>query len=114
MGFREPRETARVVGEDEYAGFEAEVLIRPIPFGWAMRLIARAKSDDDVTVIEALREFGDRVLVGWNLEDADGLPVPPTGEALVEHDSGLMMRVFSGWAEAIQSSPLPQKAAISR
>ena len=105
MGFRVSERTATVVGQDDYEGFIATVRISPIPMAFAFEMQARMQSRDADTVQNAFREFGERVLIEWNLEGEAG-PIPATGEGILQADQGVVGAMIKGWAEATKEPPL--------
>ncbi|WP_326646050.1 hypothetical protein OG884_15475 [Streptosporangium sp. NBC_01755] len=60
--------------------------------------------------IESIREMLDMfasVLVDWNLEDEDDMPVPCTAEALMDQDLRFVTGLMSTWAEHIAGVSAP-------
>ncbi len=65
-------------------------------------------SDDTEEVIAAFWEFGDKVLIEWNIHDADGIPIPATGQGILEVEAlGFVQKLVSEWAEAVVQPPAP-------
>jgi hypothetical protein len=50
--------------------------------------------------------FIDR-LVGWNLEDEDGHPVPVTREAVEAEDDDMVVAIQKRWTDAVLGVPAP-------
>lgn len=59
----------------------------------------------------ALRFFGDKVLLAWNLK-RDGEPVPPSGDAMVTLHFPLAVAMFNAWSSALVA-PDSKPAAAS-
>lgn len=90
MGFEVPAKTYRLVFEDEdYAG--AEVRCRSTSIG---RLNEIASST------EAMRLFGDEILIDWNLTE-NGEPVPATGEGMVRVPVEFGRAILNAWTQAL-------------
>jgi len=63
---------------------------------------------------EAMRIFGDRVILEWNLEDDDGQPIPYDGaSSFLKQPAAFAMTIMSAWTEAAMGGarPLPQPSA---
>ena len=107
MGFHPQERTALVVGEDAYAGFEATVLISPIPMSFVFEIQEQMASEDRAAIRQAFIAFGDRILRSWNLEDANDAPIPATGAGILLADQGLVGQLIKGWGDATNAPPLP-------
>lgn len=105
MGFRLSKKTARIKFEGtDYDG--AEVVVNLSLSIEQMFRIQDLLSGGDV--IEGFRDFGDIVLVSWNLEDDDGNPIPANGEGYVSmRDRNFHGVVMERWVEAINGVPVP-------
>ena len=98
--FSPPEKFGVVHGEGDYAGFEARVRIAPVPLSLSLSLQSRLSSGDPVEQLAAIREFGDAMLVEWNVDaSADG-------EGMLSQDLGMTMAVIKGWSEALAQPPL--------
>ena len=81
--------------------------------GWAklnknmpMRLMLNIESLSDMSQNEqreTIVEFGDRVLVEWNLADENG-DIPATGEGLLSLGSEDYLSFFRSWAVQVNGS----------
>ena len=79
-GFRLPEKTARITFEGtDYDGAEIRVLLS-VTFGKFIALRESAQSEDQESMA---RLFGQDVLMDWNLEDADGTPIPADGDGML-------------------------------
>jgi len=106
MGFRLPQREAVVTFEDtDFDG--AEVRLR---LSAPMRLLFQFQNMDgsDANASEqTIRTFGDRILIGWNVEGEDGASVPATGDGLLEMPMDFTVALFKAWAEAATGVPAP-------
>ena len=100
MGFVPPEKSGLVHGEGDYAGFEARVRIAPVPLSLSLGLTSRFESGDAGEMLAAIREFGDAVLIEWNVD------APATGAGLLSQDVGLSKALIIGWSEALAQPPL--------
>ena len=76
--------------------------------GWAklnlnmpMRLMLNIENLDELSKQEqrdTIVEFGDSVLVEWNLVGTDGNDIPPNGEGLLSLGSADYLSFFRSWA----------------
>ena len=103
--FSPPEKFGLVHGEGDYAGFEARVRLAPIPLSLSLSFQTRLASEDHTAILEAIREFGDTVLISWNVAVAAG-PVPADGAGLLSQDFALTMALVKGWSEALTLPPL--------
>lgn len=102
-GFRVPRREALVEFEEGHEYHGAEVRLRlDVPMGLVFEF-QRLGSDGEA----ALRRFGDQILLGWNLEDDDGEPVPATADGLLTQPFGFANTLMTRWAEAVTGVPGP-------
>lgn len=103
MGYkRNPKVYNLVFGDDtEYAGLEVQV--RTLTMGQLLRVWAKEGSDGTST----FDLFVER-LVGWNLEDEQGVPVPVAREAVEAEDDDLINAIIKKWTTAVfgVSAPL--------
>ena len=98
--FVPPEKFGHVQGEDEYAGFEARVRLAPIPLMVSLTFQARLASEDTSEMVDAIRDFGDTMLVEWNID------APADGDSLLQQDLSLVMALVKGWSEALAQPPL--------
>ena len=103
-GFRIPEKTARITFDGtDYDG--AEILIRlNVSFAQFIALREAAQHDNQEGMA---RLFGETVLVGWNLEDASGAPVPANGDGMLQIPLALTNLVVQHWVEAVAAVPAP-------
>jgi len=62
--------------------------------------------DSDLLVALVLM-FGDKMLMGWNLDDEHGKPVPSSGTELSKLPMALSMQIIKSWLDAIADVPAP-------
>lgn len=101
-GYQLPERQARLVFEDEYAG--AEISVR---LGTSMRdflSLQRLMDSNEADDIErAMQEFSDRILISWNLKDADGAPVPLS---LLDVPVDFAKHIIAQYVQAVPRIPL--------
>ena len=103
MGFRPPERYAQVIGVDDFAGFEARVLISPVPLAYTLMLTEFGAGGDLRALAE---EFGEKYLESWNVVDADGAPVPADGSGVLTQPEALLTVLLTQWGQAIRTPPL--------
>ena len=103
-GFRLPEKTARITFEGtDYDGAEIRVLLS-VTFGKFIALRESAQGEDQEKMA---RLFGEDVLMDWNLEDADGKPIPADGDGMLAIPLELTNLVVQHWVEAVAGVPGP-------
>lgn len=112
MGYvRKVRPVKLIFDDEEYAGLE--IRMKPMPLGEFLGLydqVHEIEDDDKSGSFESvIRGTADK-LVGWNLENEDGTPVPATFEGLLEQDLVFVRDIISGYKSALfgVDSPLSQ------
>jgi hypothetical protein len=106
-GFVIPRQTARLVFENEYAGAEVVVSLN-FSFGLLLEAQRLAGNEADPAMLESLlRRFTDEALVSWNLVDEDGEPIPSHPDGLLHAPMPFVNRVISETAAAVGQIPDP-------
>ena len=109
-GFRVPARTATLVFEDKlYQGAEIVVNLS-VPLGVSMSLREQAESDDPATIYATFVEHG---LESWNLEGADGKPLPMTVTGLETLPTDFVLFVLDQWTIQIGKVPVPLWARSS-
>ena len=103
-GFRLPEKTARINFEGtDYDGAEIQLLLS-VTFAQFIALRESAQGDDQETMA---RLFGETVLLDWNLEDADGNPIPANSDGMLAIPLELTNLVVQHWVEAVAGVPAP-------
>lgn len=115
MGYVRPRKTYRLVfTDDEFEGLE--VVARAASIETYQRIAELANrefrnppSPTDLDEIDHLYRAFTAVLVSWNLEESEGVPVPATYEGLCSQDLPFVNAIILAWMNAVAgvSSPLP-------
>lgn len=107
MAFKEPSRTLRIVFDDEdYAGAEV-VCRRTVPMSVYFGM-ARAQQGENIGEIEeAVKAFGDEVLVSWNVVDDDDKPLPANGEGMTAVSFMFARQILSGWMAGMAGLPGP-------
>jgi len=103
-GFRLPEKTARITFEGtDYDG--AEIVLRlSVTFAQFIALRESAQGEDQEGMA---RLFGESVLMEWNLEDADGNPIPANTDGMLAIPLQLTNLVVQHWVEAVAGVPGP-------
>ena len=103
-GFRIPDQTAHITfSGTDYDGAEIWVKLN-VSFAHYIALREAAEGDDQAKMAEL---FGGEVLMEWNLEDADGKPIPTTGDGMLQIPLSLAMLIVQHWIEAVSAVPVP-------
>jgi hypothetical protein len=103
-GFRLPERTAGITFEGtDYDGAEIQVRLT-VTFAQFIALRELAQGEDQEGMA---RQFGETVLMDWNLEGADGKPIPATGPGMLEIPLDLANLVVQQWVEAVANVPTP-------
>ena len=112
MGFKRPTRTIIVEFDENTDWHGAEVTCRrDVSLARLTRFegLANGKLTD---LCEVLKDFGDEVLVAWNLEDDNGNPVPANGESLVAWPIDFGNALITAWITAAVGveAPLVEKS----
>ena len=103
-GFRLPERNARITFEGtDYDGAEIQVRLS-VTFGQFIALRESAQGEDQEAMA---RLFGENVLMDWNLEDADGKPIPADGDGMLAIPLELTNLIVQHWVEAVSGVPAP-------
>ena len=103
-GFRLPEKTARINFEGtDYDGAEIQLRLS-VKFSEFIALRESAQGEDQETMA---RLFGETVLIDWNLEDADGNPIPANSDGMLAIPLELTNLVVQHWVEAVAGVPAP-------
>lgn len=84
----------------EYPGLEADV--RTLSMGQLLAIWTKEGANSVAT----FDLFIER-LVGWNLEDETGAPVPTTREAVLDEDDDLVQAIVKRWTNEVLGVPAP-------
>jgi len=110
MGYRPKfRQFKLVFTADDYAGLEVEV--RSVSTGLYLDLVpgmeafraGRTSLDQAAALLSALGEH----LVAWNVEGADGQPLPATLDGVRTLDLEMAVDIMSAWFEGMVAPPAP-------
>lgn len=97
-----PRRRAVLAFEGEYDGIEVTCLL-DVPLRTFFEFQRMAED-----IETSFQEFGDRVLIEWNLEGDDGESLPATGDGFKELPPQFANLILTKWLEAVaQPAPLP-------
>ena len=105
MGFRLPKKTARIKFEGtDYDGAEAEVSLS-LSIEQMFHVHDLISGGD---IVEGFRNFGEIVLISWNLEDDNGDPIPPTSEGFMSTPDRIFLNIIiDHWVQAMKGVPVP-------
>ena len=102
----EPEDTVRLVFErEDYKGLEV-VCRRNVPMRVYFELARAEKSAGYEQVEEAMRLFGDKVLLSWNFAP-DGVELPANAEGMIDGSFELARLLIRAWMQAIASVSAP-------
>lgn len=110
MGYkRNPKVYNLRFQDGDYTGLEVQV--RSLSMGQLIA-IRTGKDEDGKDATEGVVELLAERIVGWNLEDEDGTPVPPTLEAIKAEDHDLIEAIIEQWTTVVAGvkDPLPESS----
>ena len=103
-GYRVPRRTALISFEGtDYDGAEIECRL-DVPLGMLFEFTRATASGENEDVF---RRWAETCLLGWNLEDDDGVAIPPTPDGLLSLPPALVTVVFRRWTAEVTTVPAP-------
>jgi len=106
-GFQLPERTAVMEFEGgDYEGAEVRVRL-DVPLSYFLDVQGLLASDK---AWQGIPLFIERVLLGWNLVDAQGEPIPATLEEAPQVSQAFISLVITRWAELIAGVPAPLDA----
>lgn len=91
----------------------AEVKCRTdVSMGFLLRMQRMANSTNDEDAEKSLTEFGDKILIEWNLED-EHIDIPANGTGMLQITASFAQALMSLWAEEVAqpSAPLSPKSS---
>ncbi len=107
MGYKLPPRNARLI-LDDFDG--AEVVIKHyLPLADVLRLEAEMQAAGQSNEA-AMRFFGEHILLEWNLEDAEGEPIPRGPDCLLQLPAPLSNAILKGWRDSIWQPSRPLAA----
>lgn len=113
MGYVRQRKTYRLIFDDaEFAGLEvvtasASVATYRHIAGLATRDFGVKPTADDLAAADHLFEAFAEVLMSWNLEEPEGVPVPATVDGLRAQDLPFAMAIIVAWMTAVAGVSVP-------
>lgn len=109
MGYREQPQTIKLKFAPDDKLYGLEVRLRGLSIGEYLKLTGLDGSDGE-GIGGGIQRFAES-LIEWNLEDADGQPIPTTLEAVQQRDKELILRLATAWLDAVngvhEGDPLP-------
>lgn len=103
MGFRLDR-TYRLIFEGALDGAEVHIKATSVGTILELRNITEPKQIADLLAAH---------LIGWNLEDADGTPIPTTPEGILSLEQVVLERIGQEWYKAATGVTAPLDAPNS-
>jgi len=89
----------------EFCGAEIEAaLTAPLGFLLDIQGIGDASPSEQRQLIKL---WGDSVLIGWNIEDSQGMAMPANGDGLLQQETSFVTAILTAWAETVTSPPAP-------
>lgn len=115
MGYRRAAQLRRLTFESpEFAGLEVEtrlpsirVYTRVAALTTGLVLFDPGRADDVAELFDTMAEYFD----SWNLEAADGAPIPVSAEAMHELDKDMAQALLESWCDALAGVPDPLPSA---
>ncbi|WP_432129589.1 hypothetical protein [Streptomyces tendae] len=103
MAYTRKRKTVTLEFGDEHGDFAGlEVEIASLSMGEFFEMSKLVHKDDmSEEGVEALLKAFDRVLIGWNVEEEDGTPVPATFGGLMSMDLEFNLKIIETWLKAV-------------
>lgn len=108
MGFKLPQRTV-TIGFDEghdFHGLEV-VLSRNAPMSLLFLARKSGAQMSDGEFFDLAEGFSEHILLSWNLEDADGTPIPATFESVKEQPPELLVALLDKWGDVVMSPAAP-------
>lgn len=102
-GFRLPVKTAELQFSGDYEGAEVEVLLT-LPMGKLWRIQELINNTDNG--LEAFDEFGNDILIKWNIVDGEG-NIPPDATGIRRIDPLFALLIMREWVKAVMNPPDP-------
>lgn len=102
MGFKRNPKIYNLVFDETTSWPGLEVQVRTLTMGQ----LVSVWSGEGGTSAKTFDLFMSR-LVGWNLEDEDGNPVPVTREAVEAEDDDMVVAIQKRWTDAVLGVPAP-------
>lgn len=112
MGFARPNLKLRWAEPHELAGLE--IRIRRLSIGQALRLTsladlkdAFASGGDATAELDELFHILAGKIIGWNLEDGNGAPVPVSVDTVCDLDIDMVLWIVEAWLDSIGGTNAP-------
>ncbi len=93
----------------------AEVKLKgDVSTGFVIRMESLAKSGNVEQGSIGMTEFGDKVLIEWNLHDEYEKPIPATGQGMLDISAKFAGEILHQWVEAVTqpSAPLSPRSSV--
>ena len=109
MGYVHNRRQYRLIFDGDLTGLEvtvrsASALVYKRIAELASRTYSSPASEDDIEAATGLYKAFAGVLVSWNLEEPEGVPVPATLDAIESQELNFVMALVIAWMDAVASA----------
>ena len=109
MGYVHNRKLYHLVFDGELAGLEvtvrsSSILVFKRIAALAGREYSSPPSEEDIEAATGLYKAFAAVLVEWNLEEPEGVPVPATLDAIESQELNFVMALVIAWMDAVASA----------
>jgi hypothetical protein len=111
-GWEVPRRTARIVFEDgEYDGAIVKTALDG-SLNVYLDYVQLTEKNSPAEVAEAVRRFGDELLIEWNVK-VNGHPIEPTGEGMCQIPMPFAILILQTWMKAMAEPSGPLEESTS-
>jgi hypothetical protein len=108
VGYKRPKKTYTLIFDDpEMEGLEVKTRSTSMgEYFHITKLLIKLQENPEV-VPEDLENIEDmfsrfaKVLVSWNLEDEEGMPIPATAQSLLDQDIDFAFKIINAWTDAV-------------
>ena len=109
MGYVHNRRQYRLIFDGDLTGLEvtvrsASALVYKRIAELASRTYSSPASEDDIEAATGLYNAFAGVLVEWNLEEPEGVPVPATLDGVEAQDFDLVLALVIAWLDAVAAA----------
>ncbi len=97
--FKVPRKARTIELDGDLEGGVVEIGDAPMSFMLKLSSREEMKTADEEEAM--VRQFGDQVLISWNLVDEDEQDIPANGEGAISLPSSIFNAVFLAWLSSL-------------
>lgn len=120
MGFKLPQITYKVDFEGHAVYDGLEVRVKEMPLGQLVDMMgltglkdAKNLDGEDLEQLKSVFSLAEELIVGWNVEDDDGNPVPVSRETVRSLGAGIFMDLFTRIFDQVLSVDDSLKAKLA-